>query len=146
MPRGGRRPGAGRKPKSASARVLTHPSSLPPAPAAPEIPLVPVEPPPTLTGDPLQIWRDQAPHALAARTLTPASAQAFARYCRLVAQEQHEAQSSAVNGANHRGLVRQINALELQFLLAPNGRPMGGAAPALERPAGPLAKLTRFLT
>lgn len=80
--------------------------------------------PADLAPDERQVWQQQAPHALANRTLSSASAVAFARYCKLVVLEQNEAKSSAVGGANHRGLLKQINALELQFLLTPSGKAM----------------------
>lgn len=78
------------------------------------------------------IWLKQAPHAFANRSLTRASALAFERYCKLVVLERNEAKSSGVSGANHRGLLKQINALELQFMLTPAGKAM----PLTDRKAG----------
>lgn len=49
---------------------------------------------------------------------------AFERYCRLVAEEEIEAKSSAKGGSNHRGMLKQINTYELQFMLAPCGKAM----------------------
>lgn len=77
--------------------------------------------------DERHVWLQQAPHACTQRTLTRATALAFERYCRIVVLEQNEAKSSGVGGANHRGLLRQINAYELQFLLTPAGKPMRDA-------------------
>jgi hypothetical protein len=42
----------------------------------------------------------------------------------MVVLEQAESKSSGAGGANHRGLLKQINAYELQFLLTPAGKPM----------------------
>jgi hypothetical protein len=119
MPRGGRRIGAGRKPKAVTAKVLQHPA------AGGSVQSVEYfDPPADLNPDERGMWDQQAPHAFANRTLTRASAVAFARYCKLVVLERNEAKSSAVSGANHRGLLKQINALELQFLLTPSGKAM----------------------
>lgn len=123
MPRGGRRPGSGRKPKPKTASVIPHPSS--PIPTTNILP--PVEEfdaPNSLTMEERQVWMQQAPHAFSARTLTRATAMAFERYCRIVVMEKNEAKSSAAGGANHRGLLKQINAYELQFLLIPCGKPI----------------------
>lgn len=136
MPRGGSRIGSGRKrgPKIgyARARVLQHPSAPPPAPPDP------VAPPDALTPAERAIWVTQAPHAIAHRTLTPASALAFARYCQIVVLEGHEAQSSARGGSNHRGLLKQLNAYELQFLLSPAAKPMPDARPVVQADADDL--------
>lgn len=129
MPRGGRRPGAGRKPK---ARVLQHPSSPPPVvPVAlpttndpPPMVVDEFEAPDNLNLEERQVWTNQAPHAFKAGTLTRATALAFERYCRVVVMERNESKSSASGGPNHRGLLKQINAYELQFLLTPCGKPL----------------------
>lgn len=125
MPRGGRRPGAGRKPKpkagSELAVVLRHPSI--PTTNQPA-PVEEFDAPDSLTREERAVWMMQAPHAFRSRTLTRATALAFERYCRVVVLEQHEAKSSAAGGANHRGLLKQINAYELQFLLTPCGKAM----------------------
>lgn len=162
MPRGGARPGSGRKRLTAEekaarkaarlaaqqARVLTPQFGgvAPPSSSDPATEMAPIEEfdaPDSLTFDERQVWLRQAPHAFRNRTLTKATAVAFERYCRMVARESIEARSSAAEGPNHRGLRREINALELQFLLSPNGRPMVEpmpASPAVPVPAG----LSRF--
>ena len=127
MPRGGRRIGAGRKPKNSTARVLPHPSvpAILTPPATNGLP--PVEEfdaPNDLTAEERAIWLKQAPHAFANRTLTRASALSFERYCKVVVLERNEAKSSGVGGANHRGLLKQVNAFELQFMLTPAGKAM----------------------
>lgn len=140
MPRGGRRVGAGRKPKPKEpARVLAHPSV--PTTDVVEAPIEEFDAPNDLTIDERHVWLKQAPHAFANRTLTKATALAFERYCKLVVLERNEAKSSGVGGANHRGLLRQVNELELQFLLTPSGKPI--AVPAKPESA-PVSALARF--
>jgi hypothetical protein len=142
--RGGRRPGSGRKRKpdslrslQAHARVLAHPSSVISSPGDVFEPSV-VD----LTPDERLIWRNQAPHAFANGTLTRASELAFTRYCRLVVYERAEAASSGRLGTNHRGVLKDLNTLELQFGLTPCGKPMTDAAPAPS--AVPLSGLAKF--
>ncbi len=116
------------------ARVLAHPSS---APATPKIPTTNGAPeveefdaPDSLTMEERAVWLKQAPFAFKNGTLTKASALSFERYCRVVVMEANEAKSSGLHGSNHRGLLKQINAYELQFLLTPAGKPMPAAAQA----------------
>lgn len=125
MPRGGRRIGAGRKRKpkvgSELARILQHPS----VPTTNQTsPIEEFDAPDDLSADERAVWLKQAPHAFANRTLTRATALAFERYCKVVVLERNEAKSSGVGAANHRGLLKQINAYELQFMLTPAGKPM----------------------
>lgn len=128
MPRGGRRIGAGRKPKPKVgfdlARVLRHPSMASVPTTNPQSPIEEFDAPDALTAEERAVWLKQAPHAFAQRTLTRATALAFERYCTIVVQERNEAKSSGVGGSNHRGLLKQINAYELQFMLCPSGKPM----------------------
>lgn len=86
--------------------------------------------PDSLTFEARQVWMKQAPFAFASRTLTRASAMAFERYCEVVVLERNERKSSAVGGANHRGLLKEIRSLEERFLLAP----LGKAMPVLDKP------------
>ena len=130
MPRGGRRIGAGRKPKPKTAKVLAHPSAVVPPSTNESSPVEEFDAPNDLTAEERAIWMKQAPHAFANRTLTRGTALSFERYCKVVVLERNEAKSSAVGGANHRGLLRQINAYELQFMLTPSGK----AVPIIDRP------------
>jgi hypothetical protein len=139
MGRGGARPGAGRKPKIA--RLLPHPSSTLPTTNGPAE-VEEFDAPDSLTREERNVWLKQAPHAFRNGTLTRASALAFERYCRLVVHEQAEAASSARGGGNHRGILKQVNTLELQFGLTASGRPMPKVAPA--EPMEPSSKLGRF--
>lgn len=149
MGRGGRRPGAGRKPKHLGqlADVVNHPSvpvlgaSVQPPMTNGECGVDEFNAPNDLLADERAIWLKQAPHAYANQTLTTATAMAFERYCKLTALERRIAQTSDVGKADHRGLLRQINDLELQFRLSPNGKPVADAS---RRPEQPESKLSRF--
>lgn len=138
---GGKRTGAGAKPKPAgqSAHVLEHPSVPPTTNGPPEI--EEFDAPDSLLKEEREVWLKQAPHAFKNGTLHYATALSFERYCRIVVLERKEAESSARGGGNHRGLLKQINAYELQFLLTPCGKPI--AVPK-SRPAEPESKLARF--
>lgn len=142
MPRGGRRPGAGRKRKSLQARVLHHPS-VPPPTTNPASPVEEFEAPDDLMADERAVWLKQAPHAFRQRTLTRSTALSFERYCKVIVMERNEAKSSAMGGANHRGLLKQINAYELQFMLTPCGTAMPDAPP-LAGTEAPASRLSRF--
>lgn len=145
---GGRRSGAGRKPTPRHVKgvtgdtgkrgtVLQHPRAAPASTATSEI--EEFDAPDDLTADQRIVWLRQAPHAFKNRTLTRAMALSFARYCRLVVDEQEMANSAAArNGADHRGLIRQLNTLESQFLLTASGKAMYEAEP--QAPANPLSK------
>jgi hypothetical protein len=142
---GGMKGRSGRKPKSVATHLLhgtfradRHAKFVPPS-----TPIEEFDPPSTLTPAELEVWKQQAPFALRNGTLTPATSFAFQRYCRLVVDECHEATSSAKNGLNHRGLRRDVNTCELQFMLTPSGRPIESSAPATPVDPNPLAKFRR---
>ncbi len=137
MPKGGRRPGAGRKPKSLEermldgnanhrGRVLAHPSaeavvSQPPAPAV----IDEFDAPNDLTFEERTVWLELAPHAFANGTLTKATALGFAIMCRNILLERQYARSVNDKGsANHRGILQRVDAELLRFNLAPCGKPM----------------------
>jgi hypothetical protein len=140
MARGGRRPGSGRKPlprndkgqiirppvfNSVVAGVFARGSSplAPPTTNEPS-PIEEFDAPDALTKDERDVWLKQAPHAFQNRTLTRATALAFERYCQVVVMERDESRSTARGGSNHRGILRQLNAYELQFMLVPCGKPL----------------------
>jgi hypothetical protein len=138
---GGKRKGAGAKPKrrpEEMGRVFAHPS-VPPT-TNEDSPVEEFDAPDDLTAEERAVWLKQAPHAFRNRTLTRATAMSFERYCKVVVLERNEAKSSGVGGANHRGLLKQINAFELQFMLTANCRPMADAAPVADKAAKPLEK------
>jgi hypothetical protein len=79
----------------------------------------------------LAIWRELAPRASATRTLTPATAAAFAMLCRAVVLERAlSASASTAGGANHRGLMHRVATWMKDFCLSPFGKPLTVAAPA----------------
>ena len=144
---GGRRSGSGRKKQSALDRaisgdaghrgvVLQHPSATAIAPV--EI----FDPPATLRGQPLKIWRELAPAAFDARTLTRATEVAFVILCRNVAVERRMASAKrGVGNANHRGMIQRVDAELGKFCLSPFGKPMYAAQPAAA--ASPLDRFTK---
>lgn len=91
--------------------------------------------------DALAVWRELAPHAFAARTLTPATAVMFLMLCRAVVQERALSASAAtVSGPNHRGMMQRVATLSKDFIVAPFGKPMYAA----EQPtANPLDRFTK---
>jgi hypothetical protein len=148
---GGRRPGAGRKPTTAlerdvmgypgrRGRVLAHPSAGPPPVVAP---IAVCAPPDDLPPPARAVWLELAPHAAAARTLTPGTALAFGVLCRNVVLERTLAGIPLEQGgSNHRGLIMRVDAELLRFNLSPCGKAIYQAEPVAP-PANPLAK---FLT
>lgn len=84
--------------------------------------------------DATAVWRELAPSAIEARTLTRGTAGAFAMLCRAVVQERAlAADPSHVGGPNHRGLMHRVATWLKDFGLAPLGKPMA-AAPAADTP------------
>lgn len=79
----------------------------------------------------LAIWHELAPQAFAARTLTPATAAAFAMLCRAVVQERALSASPAfAGGPNHRGLMHRVATWMKDFCLSPFGKALSEAKPA----------------
>ena len=155
MPRGGRRPGSGRKPKAAALRAIDGGEShraeayrglaVVAAPVMAESPAMAVDvpAPDELTAAERLVWERQAPAAVKARTLTAGTELSFGRYCRMVVVEREMSRDPGqVGGPNHRGLLQRINTLELQFLLTPVGKPIHDAPAEPEKPVNPL---DRFL-
>lgn len=136
MPRGGARPGAGRKPKSAAAAKLhgsrqrtvvqfpgttQEPVSAGEASVACE--LVPL--PRGLSAGAKSVWKQLAPFAETAGTLIPATAPAFAMFCRAVVLEKRLGNGPEAGGSNHRGMMQRVEAGNVRFSLAPIGKPIG---------------------
>jgi len=91
--------------------------------------------------DALAVWRELAPHAFAARTLTPGTAAAFMMLCRGVVQERTLSASAATaSGPNHRGMMQRVATGMKDFNVAPFGKPMYEAEPAK---ANPLDRFTK---
>src|SRR5688572_18842833 len=140
MPRGGARPGAGRKKKrrvdSELASVVMHPSSA--------LPVEEFDAPNDLTMDERHVWLELAPHAFRNRTLTKASSLAFRQLCRSVVLERQLAASPGERGgASHRGMIQRVDVELVSFGLAPNGKPMADAVPAKQAPANPLERFLK---
>lgn len=140
---GGKRVGSGRKPvpKGAAAHVLQHPSVPPTTNGTPDV--EEFDAPDSLTKEERDIWLKQAPHAFANGTLHYATALSFERYCRIVVLERKESESSARGGSNHRGLLKQVNAYELQFLLTPCGKPLAVPKSEEHKDEGKLSRFRR---
>ena len=138
---GGARVGAGRKAKGERARWLSggadkrgpKPATVPePAPVAS------VDVPAGLTPAELAAWLVTAPHALAARTLTPATADDFTALCALEVEmaavlTERRAEGWTARGLalakEYRGLVQRVEAKRRAFKLAPMGKEMVAADP-----------------
>lgn len=160
MPRGGRRSGAGRKPKSSVLALVTHARShrgqddLPPhaGPAA-----LRVEPPPDLPTAERKIWDEWAPSAIAAGTLVAATIGAFVALCELEADRRELRARVVPQGAqprlpawdNELGVRREVRALALavraglkDFCIAPFGKEVITDSRSLEQD-DPLARFLR---
>jgi hypothetical protein len=85
----------------------------------------------------LAVWRELAPQAFEARTLTTATASAFAMLCRAVAVER----LTDIPDADHRGLQQRVATWMKDFGLAPLGKPMYAAQPAAA--VNPLDRFTK---
>ena len=158
---GGRRVGAGRKSKGARVLDLHGGRDRKPKPLVVDVPVEPVDPPKGLTKAQLAAWRALAPHALAARTLTPATVGSFVDLCQAIVlrdsllatiEEQgwtfrkailsDEGEELSVEIKKHplvsdqRGWEQRVEAGRARFKLAPIGKEI--AAPA--KPADPFAE------
>jgi hypothetical protein len=140
---GGKRPGAGRKPKSDVVRAIDgtrdrRPGRILPHPSAPESGPVPIEEfdaPDDLTFDERKVWLELAPFAFANRTLTRATSFSFRLLCRNIVLEQALRAAAYRGGSDHRGLIQRVDAELLRFNLSPCGKALYDAAPAkIENP------------
>ncbi len=147
--RGGRRPGAGRKPKMKLVEPLgSMPAAGVPLPST-NADAGGAEPlaeewaaPDDLGPDERKVWLKLAPHAVARQTLTKATAFQFELLCRNVVLERAMARDVEQRGtANHRGLIQRVDAELLRFDLAPNGKPHGAAPGTVTKPKSALEKL-----
>lgn len=133
MPRGGARPGSGRKPKDQRTAALhgTRVRSVVMFPQRhgivvipPELPPSDVECPVDLADDAKVVWAQLAGHALAAGTLTVGTSTAFAMLCRAVVLERALSVTRDAGGASHRGMMQRVEAGFVRFSLAPVGKPI----------------------
>ena len=140
MPRGGARPGSGRKPKDRATAAL-HASrrrsvvrfqTQPGVAAPPLVSLEPVAVPTDLPAKAAAVWTREAPFALAAGTLTVGSSEALALHCRNVVLELKLSKGRTAGGPSHRGMIAAVTAGRLRFGTSPNGRPFGAPKPAAD--------------
>jgi hypothetical protein len=110
-----------------------------PAPAVP--PPVAVAKPVDLSAGQSAIWDLLAPHALAARTLTVATAEAFAMGCRVMVLER-EVFALKPGRPDHRMLLVRVEAFLQRFRLSPMGKEM----PAVEEPEDAFSEFDQPLT
>lgn len=150
MPRGGRRPGAGRKPKPVHLRMLDGGASKRATPQAPKAEAKTEAPsggtwdaPADLTEAERAVWSRQAPFAVKNGTLTAATAMAFENLCRNAALEREVALGEDRGSSKHKGLMQMVSADFLAFNLKPCGKRMPEAVD--ETPAAPVNPLARFL-
>lgn len=89
----------------------------------------------------LAVWRELAPHAFEARTLTPATTAAFLMLCRGVVKERElSASAFRAGGPDHRGMMARVATWMKDFVVAPFGKPMYAAEPPV---ANPLDRFTK---
>lgn len=147
---GGRRPGAGRKPKTRLEKDITgnagHRGVVLEHPSSGQVPVVAAidefDAPDDLTLPERQVWLELAPHAFANRTLTKGTSLSFRLLCRNVVLERKLAADVELEGgSNHRGLIQRVDAELLRFNLSPCGKPILEAEPV--KPANPLEKFLR---
>ena len=132
---GGARIGAGRKPKALAAHLLHGTATAHARKTGSPPPVDPFDPPIGLAEDVRTIWLALAPHAFKERTLTRATEHAFLQLCRAIVLEREKAASPIFRGgADHRGLMKQIEISLGRFCLAPMGKALWEPAPATEDP------------
>lgn len=117
MGRGGRRAGAGRKPK-----LTVVPPVLEGGAAPVETGSIPD--PSGLTAAERKVWERLAPLARERQTLTPATAPGFEILCQQWVLERALAADTVERGGpGHRGVVQRVQSLLKEFDLLPNGKP-----------------------
>lgn len=145
MPRGGRRPGAGRKPKTGGATVLRMDGT--PHAGAPDLPpaVGPAEraslltPPKDLSAAAKTCWRQWAPRALDELTLTPSTEAGFRELCirmanvraidRRIARLGIASQDALPYLRERRGQAAQLNTSLKDFKLSAFGKPATSEKP-----------------
>jgi hypothetical protein len=89
------------------------------------------------------VWQAECGHAIAERTLTPATVQDFAELCRLEAERASVLVARRLEGwtsiglalaKEYRGLVQRVEAKRRAFRLAPMGKPMTDETPTVVDP------------
>lgn len=147
---GGARIGAGRKPKDIAVKVLQGTATVAVRKArggkkagARDLPAASaVEIPGGLSATERKVWRALSPHALASRTLTPATALAFRDLCEAVVMKDEIRSELRGHGgyttegkeglkahpliAQYRTILQRVEAGLTRFMLAPLGKPTAG--------------------
>lgn len=146
---GGRRPGAGAKPKSARdraisgvpahrGRVLAH------LPAAAPAPVEVFDAPADLLPAERVIWVALAPFACEQRTLTKATSLAFRLLCRnIVIENEMALAADARGGSDHRGMIQRVETGMLRFNVSPCGKALYEAPLTSAASVNPLEKFLR---
>lgn len=151
MPRGGRRPGAGRPRKTTAEKQLSGWSGKRDSKAAQraalkeaaaEAPVVPIPRPEALTLEQAAVWAELAPHATALGTLTPASSMAFRDLCEAIAVKRALLSQILMEGwtvglppkahpllTRYQGIYQRVEAGFTRFGLSPMGEEMNHGAP-----------------
>lgn len=130
---GGFRPGAGRKPRSATANWLSgHRRVAVGAPSPPRPAEAPAVVPVALEESVRAVWEELAPLAITEGTLTARTTRAFVLLCRAIVIEGRLAASPLAAGPDHRGMLQRVEAGMARFRLTPDGKPVDKAAPADE--------------
>lgn len=158
MPRGGRRPGAGRKKKDPALRAIDGGAAK--GNLGPSVVRLPTtnsdqvpegfeefDAPDALTIEQRKVWVQLAPFAFANRTLTRGTALAFERLCKHIVLERSLEAGELSGGSDHRGMIQRVDAGLLRFNLSPCGKALWERAPvAPTAPSGPAGNpLARFL-
>lgn len=138
---GGTRVGSGRKPKTATEKVLHGTASAADREAADRGsgPLLPVACPEDLSAQQRRVWSELAPHALAERTLTDVTRLAFRELCEAIVLKRSLMLQIFAEGltietplgpkahpllTQYRGLMQRTEAAMLRFRLSPMGKPL----------------------
>lgn len=158
MPRGGPRPGSGRKPGSRNAVVLgmdggrRNVEATAGSLVVPDGPPLEIEPPEGLTDAQVAYWRKHAPRAIRQRTLTDAEVPGFVELCELAAMKNQiaraieAAKAGAATGEEVDKLLghfikfsARVDAALARFKLTAFGKPAMAEKPKVQ--ANPWAKV-----
>jgi hypothetical protein len=141
---GGRRPGAGAKPKNAALRSIDGGASkagaFPGDSGAVIAPIQMFEPAEDLPLEVRQVWMDLASFCFQNRTLTRATELSFVLLCRNIVLERQLAEKEP-GSPGHRGMIQRVDAELLRFNLAPCGKPMYELVQ--EKPVSPLERFLK---
>ncbi len=144
---GGARIGAGRKSKSQAQAALHGSRDRRTQAARPSTPATPVTMPRGLSADERAVWKACSRHALESLTLTPATAGAFADFCRAVALRDQLRKRLDDDGwtylkdaepkkhplfSEYRAWQQRVEAAQARFRLTAFGKEIVSAEPAVD--------------